>query len=68
LSICGINLLLRLHPVTRRPIAVLSGLMNGEEAKELGVEFILPDVTHIEEVLNTLSTIEGQGRMSKERF
>lgn len=36
------------------PIAVLSGHMNREQAKQLNVPYILPDVTHIESVLNTL--------------
>ncbi|MGI8419251.1 MAG: HAD family hydrolase [Candidatus Levyibacteriota bacterium] len=34
-----------------RPIVVLTGHLNREEAQALGVKDIIPDVTHIEEVL-----------------
>lgn len=36
------------------PIVVLSGHLNAEQAEELGVKYIIPDVTHIEGVLEAL--------------
>jgi len=36
------------------PIVVLSGHLNREQAEELGVEHIIPDVTHLENVLAQL--------------
>ncbi|HSH55649.1 MAG TPA: HAD family phosphatase [Candidatus Limnocylindrales bacterium] len=35
-----------------KPIVVLTGHLNREEAEELGVRYIIPDVTHLEEVLS----------------
>jgi phosphoglycolate phosphatase len=36
------------------PIAVLTGHLNQAEATELGVKYIIPDVTHLEEVLDKI--------------
>lgn len=36
------------------PIAVLTGHMSTEQATDLKVKYIIPDVTHIESILNTL--------------
>lgn len=36
------------------PIVVLSGHLNESEAKALGVKYIVPDVTHIEKVLDVI--------------
>ncbi len=36
------------------PVVVLSGHLNREQAEELGVEHIIPDVTQIETVLARL--------------
>lgn len=36
------------------PIVVLTGHLNREQAEELGVEHIIPDVTHLEEILAKL--------------
>ena len=36
------------------PIAVLSGHLNREEAIDLGVKYIIKDVTYIEDVLKNL--------------
>lgn len=37
------------------PIVVLSGHLNKNEAELLGVKYIIPDITHIEEVLNSIN-------------
>lgn len=37
------------------PIVVLSGHLNKSEAEDLGVKYIIPDVTHIENILNIIN-------------
>ena len=49
------------------PIVVLTGHLKEEEAKNLGVYYIFPDVTHVEGLLSNLHLPEGQRRMSGER-
>jgi phosphoglycolate phosphatase-like HAD superfamily hydrolase len=36
------------------PVVVLTGHLNTAQAKELGVKYIIPDVSHLEKVLNLL--------------
>jgi phosphoglycolate phosphatase len=38
------------------PIVVLGGHLDEVEAKELGVRFVIPDVTHVESVLATIES------------
>lgn len=40
------------------PIVVLSGHLNKSEAEALGVQYIIPDVTHVEEVLVNINNNE----------
>lgn len=49
------------------PVVVLTGHLKEEEAKALGVNYIIPDVIHIEALLPTLSLPEGQRRINGER-
>ncbi len=37
------------------PIAVLTGHIAKEEAEELGVKYIIPDITHLPALLKTIS-------------
>ncbi len=43
------------------PVAVLSGHLNRKEAEELGVKYILEDVTEVEKVLEILNQREDAG-------
>jgi phosphoglycolate phosphatase-like HAD superfamily hydrolase len=36
------------------PIVVLSGHLNKQEAEELEVKYIIPDVTHLDKILGKL--------------
>lgn len=49
------------------PIVVLTGHLKESEARSLRVDYIIPDVTHVESLLPTLSPPEGQRRINGER-
>ncbi|MBI2074999.1 MAG: HAD family hydrolase [Candidatus Levybacteria bacterium] len=49
------------------PVVVLTGHLKEQEARTLGVNYVVPDVTHVEALLSTLSLPEGQGRINGER-
>ena len=50
------------------PIVVLTGHLKEEEARQLEVEFIVPDVTHVEKALTRLTKLEGSVKNHKEKL
>lgn len=50
-----------------KPIVVLTGHLKDAEAKALGVEHIIPDITHVEGVLSNMNSIESEHNGNQER-
>lgn len=49
------------------PIVVLTGHLNQAQAEELKVPYIIPDISHIEPLLSSLTSVEGQ-RLHREKL